>query len=85
MDIDFSVLAPDEILEPFRKELGSGLDILLRSGIIGKEVDNIRSSRRDLFCEEVHLVQEEYQAGLFKVLAVSDRLEEHEGFMHLVL
>jgi len=41
VDIDFSVLAPDEILEPFRKELGSGLGILLRSGVIREEIDNI--------------------------------------------
>ena len=39
----------------------------------------------DLLAEEVHLVEEEDEGGLFEVLAVSDALEKHERLVHLIL
>jgi len=44
VDVNFPVLAPDEVPELVGKELGSSLDILLGSFVVGKKIDNIRSA-----------------------------------------
>lgn len=74
-----------EVLEFAREEFLAGLDVLVAAGVVGEVVANGRLSAHDLLAEEIDLVEEEDEGGLLEVLAVRDALEEHKGFLHLVL
>ena len=74
-----------EVLEFARKEILSGVDVLVRSGVVREVFPDGRLATNDLLAEQVDLVEEEDKGGLFEVLAVGDALEEHERFLHLVL
>jgi hypothetical protein len=74
-----------EVLEFAREEILSGVDVLVGSSVVGEVFPNGRLAAGDLFAEQIDLVEEEDEGGLFEVLAVGDTLEQHERFLHLVL
>ena len=74
-----------EVLEFARKEVLSGVDVLVASGVVGEVFPNGRLATNDLLAEQIDLVEEENKGGLLEVLAVGDALEQHERFLHLVL
>lgn len=85
MDIGVLVGIPHQISEFARKEVLPCLDIILSSREVREVFLNRCSARLNLLSEEVDLVEEEDEGGLFKVFAVGDALKQHEGFVHLIL
>lgn len=83
MDVDFSTSCPVDCPKPV-------CEILLGScgiAVFAFEVWKVRGDGRDgnLLVEEVDLVQEQDDGFVLEPFAVDKGLEEHHGFMHLVL
>jgi hypothetical protein len=74
-----------EVLEFARKEVLSGVDVLVGSVVVREVFPNGRLATDDLLAEQIDLVEEEDEGGLLEVLAVGDALKQHERFLHLVL
>ena len=68
-----------------REKLLASFHVAVTAVVVGKVFSDWCCTSLNLLAEEIDLVEEEDESRLLEVLAVGDALEEHEGFVHLVL
>lgn len=86
-EVNVSVLVrvPHKIPELASEKLLTRLNVSFAASVVGEVFSYGRSPRENLLSEQINLVKEEDEGGLFEILAVGDALKKHERFVHLVL
>lgn len=85
VDVGLFARVAHEVLEFAREEFLTGVDVLVAAREVREVFANRRLAAHDLLAEEIDLVEEQDESGLFEVLAVGNAFEQHESFLHLVL